>query len=98
MLSRMYAQVMFLDPNDLARGCAELIECDFEIVHLEDWIDPYSSAVWINAWTLSELDDHSFFRWIRTIVEPVGGEVLEAGYAARTEPSWVIAASWLRRT
>jgi hypothetical protein len=94
MLREMRAQVMFLDPNDLTCGIAELIEHDFEVEYLDDWIDEYSRAVWINAWTLSELDDFSFFDWVETIVEPVGGEVLEAGLATQTAPSWAIAASW----
>ena len=81
MLRKMLAIVMFLNPNDLNRGSAELIERDFDVEYLEDWIDDYSPAVWVNARTLSELDDSSFFDWVQTIVEPVGGEVLEAGLA-----------------
>jgi len=97
MLRKMLAQVIFLNPNDVNRGSAELIEHDFEVEYLDDWIDDYGSAVWVNAWTLSELDDYSFFDLVETIVVPVGGEVLEAGLATRTEPSWAIAASWSRR-
>jgi hypothetical protein len=81
MLRKMIAEVIFLNPNDLNRGSAELIERDFEVEFLEDWIDEYSGAVWIKAWTLSELDDFSFFDWVTTIVEPVGGDVVEAGLA-----------------
>jgi len=81
MLRKMLAQVMFLNPNDLNRGSAELIEHDFDVEYLDDWIDDCSPAVWVNAWTLSELDDSSFFDWVRTIVEAVGGDVLEAGLA-----------------
>ena len=81
MLRKMIAEVIFLNPNDLNRGSAELIERDFEVEFLEDWIDEYNGAVWIKAWTLSELDDFSFFDWVTTIVEPVGGDVVEAGLA-----------------
>ena len=83
----MLANVIFLNPNDLNRGSAELIEHDFEVEYLDDWIDDYGRAVWVNAWTLSELDDFSFLDWVETIVEPVGGEVLEAGHATQTAPS-----------
>ena len=81
MLRKMVAEVMFLNPDDLNRGSAELIEHDFEVEYLDDSIDDYSPAVWVNAWTLSELDDFSFFDWVESIVAPVGGEVVEAGLA-----------------
>jgi len=81
MLRKMLAQVMFLNPNDLNRGIAELIEHDFDVEYLDDWIDDYGPAVWVNAWTLSRLDDSSFFVWVKTIVEPIGGDVCEAGLA-----------------
>jgi hypothetical protein len=97
MLRKMLAIVMFLNPNDLNRGSAELIEHDFDVEYLDDWIDDYGPAVWVNARSLSELDDLSFFDWVETIVEPVGGDVLEAGLATQTAPSWAIAASWHRR-
>jgi len=98
----MLAQVLFLNPNDVNRGIAELIERDFDVEYLDDMIDDYGPAVWINARTLSELDDHCFLVWVDSIVDPLGGDVLEAGLAsAPTEPSWAIAASWVsgnRRT
>jgi hypothetical protein len=97
MLRKMLAQVMFLNPNDLNRGSAELIEHDFDVEYLDDWIDDYGPAVWVNARALSELDGASFLHWVQTIVEPVGGDVLEAGLATQTAPSWTIAASWYRR-
>lgn len=81
MLRKMIAMVMFVDPNDLNRGSAELIEHDFDVEYLDDWIDDYGPAVWVNAMSLNELDDSSFFDWVETIVEPVGGMVLEAGLA-----------------
>ena len=81
MLRKMFAQVMFLNPNDLNRGSAELIEHDCDVEYLDDWIDHYGPAVWINVWTLSELDDTSFFDWVQAIVEPIGGDVCEAGLA-----------------
>jgi hypothetical protein len=81
MLRKMVTEVMFLNPNDLIRGSAELIEHDFEVEYLDDWIDDYGPAVWVKAWTLSELDASGFLRWVQTIVAPVGGDVSEAGPA-----------------
>ena len=97
MLRKMIAEVIFLNPNDLNRGTAELIEHDSDVEYLVDWIDDYGRAVWVNARTLSELDDFSFLDWVESIVAPVGGEVLEAGLATQSYPSWVIAASWRQR-
>lgn len=54
MLRKMLAEVIFLNPNDLNRGTAELIEHDFDMEYLVDWIDDYSGAVWVNVRTLSE--------------------------------------------
>ena len=45
MLRKMIAMVMFVDPNDLNRGSAELIEHDFDVEYLDDWIDDYGPAV-----------------------------------------------------
>jgi hypothetical protein len=81
MLRKMLAQVLFLNPSDLNRGSAELIERDFEVEYLDDLIDDYGPAVWVNAGTLSELDASGFLRWVQTIVAPVGGDVSEAGPA-----------------
>ena len=83
MLRKMLAQVMFANPNDLNRGSAELIERGFDVEYLEEFIDDYTPAVWVEVRTISELDDHSFFDWVETIVVPVGGEVLEAGLLHR---------------
>jgi hypothetical protein len=55
---------MFLNPNDLNRGCAQLIERDFEVEYLDDWIDDYSGAVWVSA---GELDSESFLRWVKPL-------------------------------
>ena len=96
-LRKVAAVVMFANPHDLKRATAELIEHDFEVEYLDACIDDFTPAIWVNAWTLSELDDHGFFDWVETIVEPVGGEVCEAGTATQRYPSWVIAASWRAR-
>ena len=81
-LSRMIAEIIFLDPADMNPAIAGLIELDFDVEVLDDWIDDDGPAVWILASTLIELDDSAFFDWVKTVVEPLGGFVVEAGYAA----------------
>ena len=81
MWRRMDAEILFTDANDVNLGIATLIECGFDVEILLDWIDPYSSATWINARTISELDELAFFRWVAAIVEPLHGDVVEAGLA-----------------
>ncbi|MET4418279.1 hypothetical protein [Bradyrhizobium sp. RT3a] len=83
MLRKLVAHVIFLNPNDLNRASAELIEHDFNVEYLDNLIDDYNRAVWVNAWTLSELDDSSFFDWVESIVEPVGGECWKLGSLRR---------------
>ena len=94
-LRKMLANVIFLNPNDLNRGSAELIEHGFDVEYLDDCFDDLGRAVWVNAYTISQLDDFIFLDWVQTIVVPVGGEVLEVGPATqKAVPSWVIGASW----
>ena len=78
----MVAETIFSDPADMNPAIAELIELDFDVEVL-DWIDDDGPAVWILATTLSKLGDCAFFDWMNSIVEPLGGFVVEAGYAAR---------------
>ena len=82
-LSRVVAEIIFLDPADMNPAVAKLIELDFDVEVLDDWIDDDGPAVWILVSTLTELDDSAFFDWVKTVVEPLGGFVVEAGYAAR---------------
>jgi hypothetical protein len=80
MLSRMSAEIMFLDPANVNPATAELISRDFEVLVLENSIDEHGPAVFILAGAITELDDSAFFHWVQTIVEPLGGDVLEAGH------------------
>src|SRR6266403_383595 len=75
LLKKMLAIVIFLNSNDLNRGSAELIEHGFDVQYLNDWIDDDTPKAWVNAWTLSDLDDDSFFDWVQDILDPVGGYV-----------------------
>ncbi|MBR1149480.1 hypothetical protein [Bradyrhizobium sp. JYMT SZCCT0428] len=75
MLTKLLAIVVFHNSNDLNRGSAELIKHGFfDAQYHND-----RSMVCVNAWTLSDLDDESFFFWVQDIVEPVGGHVFVAG-------------------
>jgi hypothetical protein len=47
MLRKMEARVIFLDPNDMNRGTAELIDNDFEVEYLVEDFDDYGRAAWI---------------------------------------------------
>ena len=58
---------------------ADLIEIDFDVEVLDDWIDDTSPAVWILAKIVNRLGDFAFFEWMRTIVEPLGGDLVETG-------------------
>ena len=77
-LNRLIAEIIFIDPADMNRTVVELIDRDFDVEVL-DWIDDEGPAVWILASTLTELDASGFFDRVKTIVEPLGGDVLEAG-------------------
>jgi hypothetical protein len=79
----MVAEIIFLDPADMNPAIAELIELDFDVEFLVDWIDDEGPAAWILATTLSKLGDDAFFDWMNSIIEPLGGFVVEAGYAER---------------
>jgi hypothetical protein len=79
MLNRMAAEIIFLDPADMNPTIAELTELDFDIELLDDWIDDEGPAVWIRATILTELEAAAFFDWVKTIVKPLGGDVVEAG-------------------
>ena len=80
-LSRRVAEIIFLDPADVTESVAELIERDFEIEVLDDWIDDDGPAVWIKASAVTQLDVSAFFASVKAIVEPLGGDVVEAGRA-----------------
>ena len=78
----MSAEVLFLDPRDVEPTEARLRELGFDIERL-DWTDPYGPTVWINASTRTELDQSGFLDHVQSIVEPLGGDVVEAGIAER---------------
>jgi hypothetical protein len=76
MVQRTEAEILFLDPDDVNPGVA-LIEHGFEVEVL-DWVDDYGPTVWIRARITTELATDCF-DWVSSIVEPVHGDVAEAG-------------------
>jgi hypothetical protein len=81
MFRNMQAEIIFLNPDDLTPATAKLIESDFDVEFLDDWFDDDGPAVWIYARTVSDLDPSSFFDFVKALIEPVGGDVVQAGYA-----------------
>lgn len=82
MLQRMEAEILFLDPDDVAPGSATLIEHGFDVEVL-DWIDDYRPTVFIRAKITSELDQDHFFDWVLNLVWSIRGDVVEAGLSDR---------------
>jgi hypothetical protein len=78
MAQQMEAEVLFLNPDDVNPGVAALVERDFEVEVL-DWVDDYGPTIWIKAKVTSELAENRFFDWVSSIVEPLHGDVVEAG-------------------
>ena len=89
MLKQIMAEIIFRNPGDMNPAIAELIEFDFEVRILDDWIDDDGPAVWIVATTLSGLSQSAFFHSVRAIIEPLGGDVVEAGLAPDDLEAWI---------
>jgi hypothetical protein len=81
MLQTMEAEILFLDPNDVSPGSAALMELGFEEVEVLDYVDDYGPTVWIRAKIASSLAPEQFLLWVADIVEPLRGDVVEAGHA-----------------
>jgi hypothetical protein len=81
MLNLMDAEILFLDPADVNPAIAELITRDFSVEIHEEMIDEAGPTVFIRAVVISEHDDSTFHNWVQKIVEPLGGDVWEAGHA-----------------
>jgi hypothetical protein len=82
MLQTMEGELLFFDASDVNAGLAELIDLDVAAEVLPDRFDPCgTSATWVSFLTITDLDEGCFFDWLQAIVQPLGGEVLEAGVA-----------------
>ena len=81
MLQNLQAEILFPDPDYMLPADAALTELGFE-VELLPRIDECSDAVWIRARIAAEFaDEDHFLGWVVNIVEPLHGEVVEAGFA-----------------
>jgi hypothetical protein len=69
----MTAEIIFLNPADMNPTIAELIELDFDVEVLDDWVDDEGPTIWILANAITELNQSAFFDRAKTIVEPLGG-------------------------
>jgi hypothetical protein len=88
MLSRMTAELIIDDPNDLNEATARFIEEGFDVEFLDDWIDDEGKAVWILADIVTELDQYEIFAWVGHIIAPFG-DVIEAGlYSPEQRIAW----------
>jgi hypothetical protein len=79
MLQRMDAEILFLDPNDVGPGSAVLIEHGFDVEVLDDWVDDYGPTIFIRARITTDVAEDRFLDWVVNIVEPLHGDVVEAG-------------------
>ena len=85
----MQAEIMFLDADDVGAGITALRDrgCHVELLLTRDPCrhDPCgTSAIWLRV-TVAHCDEE-LFDWIQGIVEPLGGDVLEADLPRR-QPS-----------
>jgi hypothetical protein len=80
MNNKRLAEILFLNPNDLDAARPKLAELGFEVEVLTGWVDPHGPTKWILARALSELEPSDWFNWVSGVVEPLGGDVVEAGF------------------
>ena len=81
MLNKMDAEIMFANPAHVNPAIAELIKRDFSVEIHGDMIDECGPTVFIRTVVITEHDDSTFFEWVQATVEPLGGDVTEAGHA-----------------
>ena len=73
-MQRIAVEIVFDNPDALARGTAALIEQDFEVRHLDQRFDPAGTpAAWVLAWTLTILDESEVLSLVQDVVSPLGG-------------------------
>jgi hypothetical protein len=81
MLQKMQADVLFLDPRDAGPGTAALIEHGFDVEHLADWVDECGPTVFFRIRITTEIDEDHFLDFVQSLVDPLGGDTIEAGLA-----------------
>ena len=83
----MSAEVIFLNRDDVEPAITQLSACGLQSERL-DWVDPHSDETrWIMARMLIELSQEDFFDWVGNLVEPLGGDVVEAGLQSNERQS-----------
>jgi hypothetical protein len=82
MLRRMQADFCFCDPLDANPGIAALIEHGFDIEILDGWIDEAGPTIFVRGWITTDIAEDRFLDWAQTIVDPLGGDTIEAGLIA----------------
>lgn len=94
---RMVAEILFLNPDHVSPAVAALVDQGFDDVEILDWKDVTDDevrpTVWIYAWTTSELNDWDFSLWTGAIVQPLGGDVVEAGFSKGKEADLAVHAA-----
>jgi hypothetical protein len=88
MLQKMQADILFLDPTDLSPATAALVERGFDVENLDYWIDEAGPTVFIRARINTEIDEDHFHDWVQSVVEPLGGDTIEAGLADPLPPQF----------
>jgi hypothetical protein len=78
------AEVIFHRDACVGAGITALRESGCDVALLPQR-DPWSTAIWLRI-SVAEKCDGSFFDWVQGIVEPLGGDVLEADLPRR-QPS-----------
>jgi hypothetical protein len=82
---KFQAEVLFLDPANVARATEVLtwFDCNFEIDR--DAVDPCGPTVfgWVTGTT--ELEENDIGDWLLAIVDPLGGDVVEWGFGRRPQ-------------
>ena len=89
MLQRMEADILFCNPDDVDPAAAVLIEHGFDVETLYDRIDDCGPTVFIRVCIVTEIGEDHFFDWVQSIIEPLGGNMIEAGLADPPAPATV---------
>ena len=68
-----------------------LIENGFDVEVLDDWIDDFGPTIFVRTRITTNLTADDFFDWVHRLVEPLHGDVMEAGLAdpiAENDNGW----------
>jgi hypothetical protein len=81
MSTQFEAEILFLDPADVPRAIEALAAagCEFEVDH--DAFDECGPTVFGWATGTTELDENDIGDWLLAIVDPLGGDVVQWGFA-----------------